>query len=93
MWGGYLPPHEENSDLPEFTSEFAHLLLQEVYGDFPHHNYGSHLYGRIADDAIWQRFWRQLAAQLASWYATPSGAVWSRFTEILAAEWKGGSGQ
>ena len=53
--GGGLPPLEENADLPDFTPEHAHLLLQEFYGDFPHHNDGSHLDGVVADDAIWQR--------------------------------------
>ena len=41
------------------------------------------------DDAIWQRCWRQLATELASWYATTSGAVGRQFTAILAAEWQG----
>ena len=65
------------------------MLLQGVYGDFPHHNDGSHLDGGIADDATWQRCWRRLAAQSANWYATPSGAVGRRFTAILAAECRG----
>ena len=30
-----------------------------------------------------------LAADSASWYATPSGAIGCRFTEILAVEWQG----
>ena len=81
--GGALPPSEENSDLPDFTPERAHLLLREVYGDFPHHNNGSH------DDAIWQRRWRRLAPQLASWYATTKGSVGCCFTSILAVEWQG----
>ena len=63
--------------------------MQGVYGDLPHHNDGSHLDGGIADDAARQRCWRRLAAQSASWYATPSGAVGHRFTAILAAEWRG----
>ena len=87
--GGDATPPEENADLLGFTPERAHLLLQGVYGDFPHHNDGSHLDGGISDDAAWQRCWRQLAAQSASWYATPYGAVGRRFTEILAAEWRG----
>ena len=91
MWGGCVPPPEENADLPDFTLDRAHLLLQEVYRDFPHHNDGLHLDGGVADDAIWQRRWRQLAAQSASWYATLSRAVGRRFTEILAAEWRGSS--
>ena len=51
--GGGLPPPEENSDLPEFTPEHSHLLLQGVCGDFPHHNDGTHLDWGVADDAIW----------------------------------------
>ena len=45
--------------------------------------------GGIADDAVWQHCWRRLAAQSASWYATPSGAVGCQFTAILAAELQG----
>ena len=87
--GGDANPPEENADLLGFTPERAHLLLHVVYGDFPHHNDGLHLDGVIADDAAWQRHWRRLAAQSASWYATPSGAVGRRVTAILAAEWRG----
>ena len=67
----------------------THLLLQVVYGDFPHHNNRLHLDGGIADNGIWQRRWIWLAVQSASWYATPSGAVGRRLTENLAAEWRG----
>ena len=38
---------------------------------------------------IISRHWRQLAAQPASWYATPSGAVGRQFTAILAEERRG----
>ena len=37
------PPPEENTDLPGFHPERAHLSLQGVYGNFLHHNDGSHL--------------------------------------------------
>ena len=87
--GGTYPPPEENSDLLDFTPECAHLLLQEVYGDLPHHNDRSHLDRGVADNDIWKHRWLQLAAPLASWYATPSGAVGCRSTAILAAEWQG----
>ena len=86
-------PPEENADLPGFTPERAHLLLQGIYGDFPHHNSGSHLDRGIADDAAFQHCWCRLAAQSAIWYATPSGAVGRRFTAILAVEWRGGFSQ
>ena len=53
--GGGLPPPEENAVLPDFTLERAHLLLREVYGDFPHHNNRSHLDGGVTYDALWKR--------------------------------------
>ena len=87
--GGNVPSPEENADLPGFHPERAHLLLQGVYGDFLHHNNGSHLDRGIMDEDVWQRCWHQIAAQSASWYATPSGAVGRRFTAILAVEWRG----
>ena len=80
-------------DLPDFTPERAHRLLQGVYGDFPNHNDGSHPDRRVVNDAIWQSRWRRLAAQLASWYVTPYIMVGRRFTEILAAEWQGVHGR
>ena len=43
--GGGATSPEENSDLPGFVPERAHLLLKVVYGDFPHHNNESHLDG------------------------------------------------
>ena len=45
----------EAEDLPDFTPELAHLLLQRVYGDFLHHNGGLHLDRGVSDDAIWHR--------------------------------------
>ena len=86
MWGGGRAPLEENVALPDFTPESAHLLLQGVYGDYLYHNNRSQLDGVVADESIWQRPWRHLSVQLAIWYATPSGAVGSRFTTILGAE-------
>ena len=47
-----MTPPEENVDLSYFTSDCAHLLLREVYRDFPHHNDRLHLDGGVADDAI-----------------------------------------
>ena len=87
--GEDMPPLEENADLPGFTTERAHLLLHGVYGDFPHHNDGSHLNGGIADEALWQCRWSRLAAQSSSYYAMPSGAVGRCLMAILAAEWRG----
>ena len=87
MWGGMCPSPEENADLPDFTPERAHLLLKGVYGDFPHNNDGSHLNGGFEDNDLWQRCWRQVSAQSASWYGAPSRSVGSSFTKILAVGW------
>ena len=65
------------------------MLLRGVYGDYLHHNDGLHLVGRIADNAIWKNHWHRIAVELASLYATPSGAVGCRFMSILPAEWLG----
>ena len=78
--GGDVTPPMENADLLGFTPERAHRLLQGVYGYFPHHNYGSHLYRGIVDDALWQCCWCRLSAHSASWYATPFVVVGRRFT-------------
>ena len=84
-----MTPPEENADLPDFTPESAHLLLQGVYGDYPHQNGALHLKGGVVYDALLKLHWRCLAAQLSSWYNTPSGVVGCRFTVILASEWWG----
>ena len=81
-----MPPLEENTDLPNYTPEIAHLLLRGVYGDYPHHKDGLHLDRGVAYNAIWQRCWHRLDAQSASWYATSSGAVGRRIMAILASE-------
>ena len=50
---GGVTPQEENTYLTDSTTECAHLLLQGVYGYFPHHNNGLHLDGEFLDDAVW----------------------------------------
>ena len=87
--GGRPPPPEENAGLLYFTPDRVQMLLREVYGEFPHHNDGLYLDGGVADDAIWQCRWHQIAAHSDSWYITPSGAVGRRFTALLAVEWQG----
>ena len=50
--GGGVTPQEENTDLTDSTPEYAHLLLQGVYGYFPHHNNGSHIDREFLDDTV-----------------------------------------
>ena len=89
VWRGTCHPPEKNADLLEFTPEFTHLLVWEVYGDYPYRNKGSHLDREVVDNAIWQCRWLWLSAQLASSHATHSGAVGRHFRAILVAEWRG----
>ena len=55
--GGGRPPSEEITDLLDFAPEREHLLLREVYIDFPHHNNRSHLDRGVAEDSIWWLCW------------------------------------
>ena len=48
----HVSPQEEGTDLPEFVPTRIHLLLEEEYGDFPHHNDGSHLDAGVLDGAF-----------------------------------------
>ena len=64
------------------------MLLQGVYGDLLHHNYGSHLDGGVAEDAVWKHRWHQLAMQSSRWYDMCYVAVGRQFTSILATEWQ-----
>ena len=80
---------EEVTELQGFTPMRAHLLLQEFYGGFLHHNDGTHLTGGVPGDTVWQSCWRQIAAQSAIWYSTPPGKVGRRFTSVLDEEWQG----
>jgi hypothetical protein len=49
---------DPGADLPGFMPAHVNHLLDAVYGDWPHHNDGSHLDGRVASNSTWQ----QLAA-------------------------------
>ena len=64
-------------------------MMVELYGDQIYHNDGNHLDGDMTNNTLWLRFWNQLAAQSASWYTPPPGAVGWRFIMILVLEWKG----
>ena len=58
--GGFAPPSmEEGADLQDFTPARANMLLQEVYGDSPHHKYGMYLIGGVPDTTIWQSHWKK----------------------------------
>ena len=84
--GGASPSTEEGADLQGFTPAREHLLFQEVYGDFPNHNDGTHLSGGVPENATRKICWRRLAAQSDSYYSTTPGKVGGRFTAVLAAE-------
>ena len=87
--GGGMPHPKKNLDLPDFIPERAHLLFQGIYGDYRHHNYGSHLDRGVPENAILKSCWCRLAAHWNIWYSMPSGLVGCRFTTILNAEWHG----
>ena len=55
LGGGASPPPEENTDLPDFSPERAHLLLRGFYGYFLDHNDVLHLDRGVTEDTIWKR--------------------------------------
>ena len=82
---------EDGADLPGYVLTEADRRLNEVYGDHPHRNDGTHLDGGIADDRKWQERWRRIAQLNTSMYDLPLGArrLGRRFVKTLAEELKG----
>ena len=52
-------------DVPGYVPTPEDLRLQEVYGDWVHGNPGTHLDGGVAEDGLWQGWWRDLAVMLS----------------------------
>ena len=84
-----MTPQEEHMDLTDFPPVRGNLLLEGVYGDYPHNNDWSHLEKGVLEEAAWKRPWQCLASQMASWYAMPSGSLGCWFMAILDTEWQG----
>ena len=90
-----IPP--DNSDLPGYSLTETDRKLKGVYGDYPHQNPGTQLRGGIADDALWQSYWRQLVEYPPSFYDTPPKALGKRLTDsftklldgIIKRKWNG----
>ena len=52
---------EKRGDLPSYTQTTEDLRLKEVYRDWVHANYITHLHGGITNNEAWQGWWRDLA--------------------------------
>ena len=85
--GGAASSTEEGANLQEFTPDRSHLSLQEVYGDFPYHNDGTHLTGGSLNDVVWKSCWGRRAVQSSIWSSTPPDKVWRQFTAVLDEYW------
>ena len=48
-------------DVPRYVPNPEDLRLREVYGDWVHGNPGTHLDSGVAEDGLWQVWWRDLA--------------------------------
>ena len=60
-----------------------------VYWDWVHGNPGTHLNGGVADDWVWQAWWRDLVVMPSRRYDAPSGKVGHQFVGMLVAELQG----
>jgi hypothetical protein len=100
-----LPPSDENrnaalstppptdveiGDLPDYIMSEADQKMNDVYeGDHVHQNPGQHLTGGVADDSVWQDYWRRLVIYQSSNYNVPKGKVGKRFLALLTTELNG----
>ena len=50
----------ENGDLEDTVLSDADRKLDAIYGDYVHQNPGQNLHAGIADDEVWQGYWRRL---------------------------------
>lgn len=62
-------------------------MLDRVYNDHVHQNPGIHLDGGVADDLLWQSYWKELVEYPPSFYDTPNGALGKelagKFAELI----------
>ena len=75
--------------MPRYVPTTEDLGLREVYGDLVHRNPGTHLDGGVAEDGLWQGWWRDLAVMPSRRYEAPSGKVGRRFVNALVGELRG----
>ena len=76
-------------DVPGYVPTLEDPRLREVYGDWVHGNPGTHLDGVVAEDGLWQRWWRDLAIMPPRQYKATSGKVGRRFVNALVGELRG----
>ena len=81
--------YDPGADIPGWMPVHVNHLLEAVYGDWPHHNDGRHLTGRVEGDAAWQRRWRRIVDLSTTHYSAPKGKVGRRFISTLAKEFRG----
>jgi len=75
----------ENGDLPGAIISPANHQLDLVYGDHIHENPGFHLNGGIADDRMWQEFYKRLIPLPPSHYNVPRAGVGKDFFNTLSS--------
>ena len=77
---------DPDADLPGYQTTAADERLEEVYGDHPHNNDGTHLRGGIDRDALWQRRWKRVCSLSTSRYSLPKGPTGKRFLQVFTTE-------
>jgi hypothetical protein len=80
---------EEIGDLPDHSLSEADRMMDNVYGHHVHQSPGQHLNGGIANETVWQDYWRCLVVSQSSNYHVPKGKVGKRFLNLLTTELTG----
>ena len=85
-----IQPHlsvaDEGADLPDYVLTEADSKLDKIYSNHIHNNPSTCLSGGIADDALWQRCWKQIVNIRPRQYLIPQNCVGKMFLEIFCKE-------
>jgi hypothetical protein len=80
---------EQQADLPDYVVTEADRRLDKVYGHHPHSNAGTHLWGGVERDKLWQGRWLGTMQLSTTTYTVPKGRIGWRYCKYLTLLWQG----
>jgi hypothetical protein len=66
---------DPGANSPGFMPAHINRLFDAIFGDWPHHNDGSHLNGGVDGHSTWQRHWWRIADLPTTHYSVQKGKV------------------
>ena len=80
---------EDGADLYGYHLNAVYHKIRSVYRGNLHRNDGNHIYGGVANDAVWLRRWRHIRHLTTRLYNALTGHIGCRFVKLLIMELKG----